>query len=405
MDNDPKEPGSPQGKRQRRVRISTRLAIGLAGLFLALCTATFVFLMDAMRPPQNAPEPRTPPGAYEEYRDTGFELMAKRADLALLQTLAELGVSRERLSLVKVEQVHADNLDYLFQSVRLEVEKDARAFAELLDRRLAQRNVDAVLKVTGPERIELAVLGRPTHELLLSLPRTVVEEPAPAGGMIAVVIDDLGENLGLAQDLAALPFPVTFAVWPTSTHAAEVARIAVAKDLDLIIHQPMEPLSYPEADPGPEALFTTMNATELTARLTRNLARLSGAIGMNNHMGSRFTADPEGMAVVMAVLKKHGLFFLDSVTTPDTVGREAAAEANLPYYRRQVFLDNVLEVETIAHQLSKAQRLAASSGIALAIGHPHPETVRALSRWYADPNRSATPVRLSRLSPLPPPSS
>ena len=150
-----------------------------------------------------------------------------------------------------------------------------------------------------------------------------------------------------------------------------------------MLHLPMEPTSS-EADPGPDALLTGLGLEELRERTIRNLDSFSGYVGVNNHMGSRFTADSEAMAVVMDIMAERGLLFLDSKTTSASAGFRLAVERGMPSVKRDIFIDHVIEDEAILKQLAKVEVIAERAGVAIAIGHPHPETIRVLKKWLPE---------------------
>jgi polysaccharide deacetylase 2 family uncharacterized protein YibQ len=161
-------------------------------------------------------------------------------------------------------------------------------------------------------------------------------------------------------------------------HSQEVATLAHDAGREVLLHLPMEPQGYPRADPGEGALFTDLPVMELNRRLADDLHAVPYIDGVNNHMGSRFTEDPEAMAVVMEGLRQAGLFFLDSRTTPHSVGPEAAAEMGVPWAARDVFLDHDRAQPAVTRQFERLTKLAEEHGSAIAIGHPHPETLAAL---------------------------
>lgn len=149
----------------------------------------------------------------------------------------------------------------------------------------------------------------------------------------------------------------------------------------MIVHFPMEPMGYPKVKPGDDALFVDMNAADIKNQIAKNLKIISEAIGVNNHMGSRFTANRPAMKVALEEFKKNGLFFLDSLTSTKSVGRSVAKSVGIPFYERDIFLDNVKDVTAITHQLKKSERVAMKKGYAIAIGHPYKETLMALRQW------------------------
>lgn len=146
-----------------------------------------------------------------------------------------------------------------------------------------------------------------------------------------------------------------------------------------MLHLPMEPLNYPEKNPGEGALLKGMTAEEIEKRITAALARVPEAKGVNNHMGSAFTADREGMLAVLQVIKARGLFYVDSRTTRDTTALELARQLQVPSGQRRIFLDDSTEPDQIRARLQKLAELAEMSSPVIAIGHPHRETVQVLT--------------------------
>jgi polysaccharide deacetylase 2 family uncharacterized protein YibQ len=157
----------------------------------------------------------------------------------------------------------------------------------------------------------------------------------------------------------------------------------------------MEPESD-KVDPGPDVLLTSQGAPELRRRLEEGLARVPGAIGINNHMGSKFTEDARGMGVVLDVVKSHGMMFLDSRTSPATVAGRVAREKGVAVVERNVFLDNVNEKQAVLERLDETVRLAKRRGYAIAIGHPRDGTIAALAEWL--PGAEGRGVHLVPLS-------
>ena len=147
-----------------------------------------------------------------------------------------------------------------------------------------------------------------------------------------------------------------------------------------MLHVPMEPLAA-HVDPGPNALRVSLDDAEIRKRLDWGLGRIDGIVGINNHMGNRFTKPAPGMTVVMSVLRERGLFFLDSRTTPRSVGVALAQEAGVPHAARDIFLDDTMTDPAVASELAKTEAVARRTGIAVAIGHPHEATLQALSEW------------------------
>jgi polysaccharide deacetylase 2 family uncharacterized protein YibQ len=162
-------------------------------------------------------------------------------------------------------------------------------------------------------------------------------------------------------------------------NSLKVASHFVDHHRDIILHAPMEPRGYPSVDPGPGALFISMGDEEVSSVFLEDLQFIPGIVGVNNHMGSRLTADPQKMALVMKILKGRNLFFLDSRTIAGSVAYEKAVEAGIPALQRDIFLDNVPDVEHIVEQFQALIEVARIKGRAIGIGHPYPETAIALA--------------------------
>ncbi len=205
-------------------------------------------------------------------------------------------------------------------------------------------------------------------------------QPLASGPEVAIIMDDLGRGLHPAKVLLSLEQPVTFSILPGESHAREIAQMAHVAQREVLLHVPMEPQGYPAVNPGKDALFVSMTAEEVSRDFAELLGKVPYAVGTNNHMGSRFTENRRGMAAVMAVLRTRGLFFVDSLTTARSVGIAVAKEHGVPVMKRDVFLDNVADVEKIAVELHRLADKAARNGQAIGICHPYPETLQALQR-------------------------
>ncbi len=202
---------------------------------------------------------------------------------------------------------------------------------------------------------------------------------------VAIVMDDLGIDRARTRRTMALVAPLTLSFLAYAHDLQAQADHGRGAGHEIWLHVPMEPSST-TIDPGPNVLLTSMPAAERAMSLGWNLDQLNGFVGINNHMGSRFTADSDGMRGVMAELKKRGLAFLDSMTTAKSFGHVAAREAGVPFTLRNVFLDHDDNRKAVAGQLHKLEALARKHGRALAIGHPREETLAALGPWLTTLN-------------------
>lgn len=229
-------------------------------------------------------------------------------------------------------------------------------------------------------------------------PAPAIDMPAKSGPRMAVVIDDMGQSLGKARKLLnIMGSDLTWSILPFSSKTREVVQLAADNGLEYLLHVPMEPKRYPQVDPGPGGILVDMSPDQIRAILTNNLDQIPGAVGANNHMGSRFTEDIPGMQIVLQEIKSRGLFFMDSLTSPHSKVKDIAQKMHIPVAFRDVFLDNRQDVEDIMGQLRKAERLALRMGQAVAIGHPYPETLTALAKWSKERDSGVELVTLSRL--------
>lgn len=197
---------------------------------------------------------------------------------------------------------------------------------------------------------------------------------------VAIIVDDLGADLGLMHDFLNVKLNLTAAILPNVPHARESADLAHASGHEVLLHLPMEPRDYPANNPGENALLLNLTDEELLQRLRDYKETVPWATGANNHMGSRFTEKSEGMKTVLQFLKEQEMFFLDSVTTADSMAIAEAEKLQVDNAERDLFLDNVQSEEAIRQQIRKLIKLAKEHGSAIGICHPHRETYAALRK-------------------------
>ena len=229
-----------------------------------------------------------------------------------------------------------------------------------------------------------------TYELALAGPRPLwlknAMDFAPAKGkpQIAIVIDDMGVDRRRSKAMwADVPGPLTLSFMTYAKDLPQQTQAARDKGHELMLHMSMEPSSL-SIDAGENVLLTAMPSDEIRSLANWGMSRFEGFVGVNNHMGSRFTEDARGMRVVLEEIKKRGLFFLDGRTSSRTVGRTVAREIGLPFLERNVFLDNENVPAKVLAQLYETERLAKKYGHAIAIGHPRDATIEVLKTWVKD---------------------
>ena len=305
---------------------------------------------------------------------------------------------------------------YTFQRLRLSIGPESHVFITMLQQALKTwaENASLTHSAAGDSSAAslwtISVHSVVTHELVLPdsfVPSAQTDEgegkeahrrqSTDKAARMAIVIDDLGEDLVAVRDLAALPYLVSFAILPRSTFARKTAESGHAAGREILIHQPTEPMKYSEHNPGPNPLLVSLSDGEIEARVRDSLSRVPHAVGMNNHMGSRFTRDRRAVSAMVRPLKNYGFFVLDSLTHPASVLQSEAQRQGIPALRRDVFLDAKPGKDYALRQLRRAEKIALATGSAVAIGHPYPSTVSALKEWNTQRNTQITLVRLSEL--------
>lgn len=197
---------------------------------------------------------------------------------------------------------------------------------------------------------------------------------------VAIIIDDVGHSHPAARPFIEMDHPVALSILPDRPFSSELAFEAERRGKTVLLHLPMEPEDYPRVDPGPGAILLTQNADEIREIIGREIASLPMIAGINNHMGSKATADARVMETVLTIIAERGLFFVDSRTTPETIALDLARQLDIPSARRDVFLDNDLRPSAIDARIDELLDLAEKNGRAIGIGHANVETARALER-------------------------
>lgn len=256
-----------------------------------------------------------------------------------------------------------------------------------------------VLSLTGCEKLRSYFRPKPKP--------SVATHPPPASKVprknpgntpkLAIILDDLGSDQAAAAAIFALPYPLTISVLPNHEHSIAIAEKAHSRGVQVMLHLPMESLAN-EA-PEPQELHIGMSSPQVHQTLKEMLSEVPHVEGVNNHQGSRATSDPALMNDLMPALRTRKLFFIDSRTTATTVAFETAERDHVrTAFRNVPFLDDVRDEAAIRAQLELAIRGAKEKGEAVAIGHPHPETLRALKAVL--PQAEAQGVRLVHASDL-----
>lgn len=194
---------------------------------------------------------------------------------------------------------------------------------------------------------------------------------------VAIIIDDMGQDQHIGDKLMALDLNLTFSFLPYAPFTPQLEAEAWNRGHDILVHMPMEPKD-PQWDPGPGALYVQDSPDKLAEAAENNLARVPHAIGVNNHMGSLFTENRSVMRQFLSMIAGKGMFFIDSVTSGESVGMAEAQEMGIRTAKRNVFLDNIRTQEDICSRLKELICIAREQGGAIGIGHANETTVMAL---------------------------
>ena len=333
-------------------------------------------------------------------------------DLALAERFLDMGLLRGDLRARRITQDEGVLREYSFRApphltptqcnVWLSRAAEAVGAQVVRAEENHKRGGEVVVWVGFGKHVTHRVVVRPT--LPIAPP-----EPSQPAVRIALVIDDLGHNMNsTTRGIFELGVPLTVAVLPDLANSREAFREAHERGFPVLLHLPMEPER--DMDPGRNPVRVGMNATDIDALIARHQERYDHFIGVNNHLGSRATADRNTMRALALVLARRGLFFLDSVTTPQSLGYEESHQRGVWSIRNDLFLDDGTEsVEEVAANLIQLGALARERGLAVGIAHPRPYTLQALRallpRLQAEGihfvtleelRREAAPVRASR---------
>jgi len=333
---------------------------------------------------------RTDPSNFEENYGRSSELNRQigRIDHVLYEALYKEKVQAKNIYFSEVTPLKARDFEWDFTEITVKIpDPDAASrLGNIIGSDLQELKPD--VSVTGGEITDrdivynISTFRLHTHRIRLVYKKNQ-DESFRDLPKIAIVIDDIGNDKNIASSLINIGLPITLSVLPSSFYGEEIAEKASSRGFEVMLHLPMEPKNYPNVNPGPDALLVKMNEREIKTIITRDLKKIPGVSGVNNHMGSYFTEKEDKMTYVLREIKKKGLFYLDSRTTSSSVGFRLAGEMGIPSAQKSVFLDNDLSLKAVKYQMERLIGIARYSGEAIGIGHPHGVTVEVL-RDYAD---------------------
>jgi polysaccharide deacetylase 2 family uncharacterized protein YibQ len=199
---------------------------------------------------------------------------------------------------------------------------------------------------------------------------------------IAIIVGGLGiSTTGTADALAKLPAPVTLGFAPYGADLDRLAERARAENHEVLLQAPMEPFDYPDNDPGPQTLLTSLTPDQNIDRLHWQMSRFQGYVGIVSYMGARFTASEQSLAPVLRETAKRGLIYVDDGASPRSVASQFAGSHNLPFAKADVVIDTVPTPVEIDRALARLEMAARDHGTAVGLANALPGTVTRIAEW------------------------
>jgi len=328
------------------------------------------------------------PLPYEEVYATSERLSReiRLVDRAISDGFHAAGVPPERIVFLSVIPRHKQGFHWDFTSIRATIPRGhsvVRVGDEIKGRISALTGpveITAIKQAPTETTFYIYCTGLFTHRLNLvgdgiSLPQR------SSRPKVGIIIDDLGYDRSLANAFIELDIPLTLSVLPFTPNSRAVAQRARQEGREAMLHLPMEPINYPSVNPGDGVLLLSMDEKTIQEVLEDDLTQTPFIVGVNNHMGSRFTESEEKITIVLKELKKRNLYFVDSRTTSGTVAFKTAQKMAMKAAKRDIFLDNDLSEHALKIQMERLLSLAKHRGQAIGIGHPHQETLNLLRKY------------------------
>jgi polysaccharide deacetylase 2 family uncharacterized protein YibQ len=323
-----------------------------------------------------------------------FRTAAEKAEVSIVENLGEviiqntltLGVAENDISHYR----DSEGIQHMMIMIPPELYSDLE---QQLDIELAKRNAETTKKtrehsagnvyylwnILGKDQQQLSLLISSQMEPVITAPKA---KPAPTEAekpKIAIIIDDMGNSLDAIYEICALNENITVAVLPYSPLAHETANIARQNGLEVILHLPLESLNNVYDNNNTQGIIRSdMSPEEIETMVGDSLTKVPYITGVNTHMGSKITSQPEVIRTVLEQIQGKELYFIDSRTTARSVAFDVAQEMGIPSGYRHVFLDSEFDENFIRRQLMQLFRQAQTNGFAIAICHPSPETLKVL---------------------------
>ncbi len=392
--------------RKRRISKTPPRGVGIGlTIFFALVILTGVvyFIVKSLPHREETVIAETPPPPppsqgdsaavqHTEYGETAVrkpiypEATEELLDTSLYRALARLGAPRNKLRIrtgAKLGGIGGNAIDITANISRAFPLGMANHTIQAAWREAGGDIVDAVETRYGREVVISAGIGDIVMRKI-TLRRELSDKPLT--GTVALVIDDFGDiDFDLIKGFLDLPIPFTAAIIPFEKHTKKSAEALANRGIETIVHMPMEPEAYPKNDPGPKAVYIKLPPAEIQKRVREAVEQVPSAVGMNNHMGSKATADAQTMENVAKALKDSGLFFIDSRTTPYTCAMKTMQGFSIPTTCQNGNIDVVDDTSAIAQKfIELAMSSRESEDGVLIVGHARPNTLIAIKRVLPD---------------------
>jgi len=305
-----------------------------------------------------------------------YTFQSHQIDMAIESTLADLGMTSKDIIKSYREEKKSGRKKwiYVYKELKVPLEADLSDYAGLI--------TDQVKKSGGKMFSRQMPKGEKNYLKLIfglkDIPTAILILKAQPRAKVAIIIDDVGYGGFLTEKLLNLPFPVALSILPHLNHSTDIAREAHRLGYEVMLHLPMESIR-PEENRGEGIIYVDMSKKTISRLIEKSLDSVPYAVGVNNHMGSRVCQNPEVVEVILTRLKKHNLYFIDSLVIASSKAYQIAQKMAIPSHYRRVFLDNQNDPDYIRGQLEELKDKAISEGEAIGIGHCRRNTLDVLT--------------------------
>ena len=345
------------------------------------------------------------PPVFETYPSRGIEIKTKDLDRCIYDALLILNIPARDVVFKRVEKLNDRKDLWVFSELEIHIpntlltSKIKKEFIAQLSERIPKKSICFATDSKQDLILDLSINGHHTHRIIFVKLREKMPTPYLPSGLpkVAIIIDDMGYDPKIASRFLVLNGVMSFSVLPYSPFQKSIATKIYRSGKDVLLHLPMEPMEFPNVNPGIGALLSSMTPDDLLDQLRKNLDEVPFVVGVNNHMGSRLTQEPAKIRQIFTFLKKRNLFFIDSLTSPRSCCERCAHLLKLKFAQRHIFLDHVQDPKAIRFQIKRLVGVARKVGYAIGIGHPYPTTLEVLREELPNIRNQVNFVRVSEL--------